>query len=244
MLCLGVPTAALAATGTGKTGAGSAGSGGATSVSPQNLVKAAIAAADKAASVHYVASSTYGNRSITLSGDASGTEGEQHVVLRFGSSVGHVTSRLVGKVIYLRSDKAGLTQYLGMSSSVAAKYAGKWIAFDSSENGFASTASSLTVKAAVKQISITGPFRTTSLAVGGNRAVQVTGTTSSLSSKGSKGAATLVIPSTGTPLPIRYEGRGVQNKKHATATVAYSNWDEALHLTKPKGAIPASSIKP
>lgn len=214
-----------------------------TTTSPKQLINEAVAAADQETSVHYVASSTYGNRSVTLTGDVSATEGQQLVTLHFGSSIGHVTSRLVNKVIYLRADKFGLTEYLGMPSSLAAKYSGKWISFDSSDSGYSTTAESLTLKAAVDQISINGPYKTSTVSVDGSQDVSVTGTTTSLSSKGKKGPATLVLSSTGTPLPVRYEGQGVQDKKTATAMVAFSDWGETVELPVPSPAVAASSIK-
>ena len=215
---------------------------GAATSSAQSQVTAALAAANSQKTVHYVATSTYSTRSIVITGDVSATEGQQQVVLHYGKNVGHMTNLLVGSAVYFKGDAYGLTAYLGLPSSLAPTYAGKWISVTSSSQGYSSIAQSLTLSSAVDQISIKGPYKQASVSTGGQKATALVGLTSSLSTGKKVGPATLFLTQATTPLPIRFVGIGHQSKGTAHGQVSHSNWNEPLNFTAPTGAIPASSI--
>jgi len=213
------------------------------SSTPKSLLSASLKAAEKESSVHFVATSAVGTRSITITADASTTAGSQVIILHEGKKTGHVTGRYVGKSVYFQGDTIGLEDYLGMPTTLAPKYSGKWISFGSSTTDYASIAKSMTLSAAVAQISvkapITGGAHTT---VDGQAAVSVVGTTTTLSSKGKKGTATLYVAAKGSPLPISYLGTGKQKKQSETGKVTFSKWGEKVSPSAPYNAVPASSI--
>jgi len=100
----------------------------------------------------------------------------------------------------------------------------------------------MTLAAAISQISVKAPFTTATTTIDGQAAEAVKGTTTALSSKGKKGPATLYVAATGAPLPIRYQGKGKQEKKTETGTVVFSDWGMKVAPASPQGAIAASSI--
>ena len=114
--------------------------------------------------------------------DASSTKGNQTIVLRVGLHVGHVNGRLVGGNVYFEGDQYGLTQYLGMPSSLAPKYTGKWIVWTSSDSTYSRVEQDFQLSTALGQISMKAPLsiggRTS---VTGTSALNLNGTTSSLS---------------------------------------------------------------
>jgi hypothetical protein len=221
------------------------GTAGATTrpTAPKALLAASLKAAGKQSSVHSVATSTVGTQSIKITADAATKAGTQVIILREGKKTGHLTGRYVNNTVYFRGDTIGLEDYLGMPATLAPKYSGKWISFASTTQGYSSVANSMTVSAAVSQISVKAPITSSGqTTVNGQAAVGVRGTTTTLSSKGKKGTATLYVSAKGSPLPIRYLGTGIQKKQKETGQVTFSKWGETVSPTAPTGAVPASSI--
>jgi len=221
-------------------GAGPAGAAGST---PAALVAASQAAAAKQSSVRFVANSSLGDESISIVADAARSAGVETIRLRKASQVGLVTARYTGNAVYFKGNANGLGGYIGMPSTLATKYAGKWIAFTPSQKNYAAIARSMTLPAAVAQISIDPPFTSSAgPRVGGLPTVVVHGTTSTLSSSGNKGTATLTIRSTGSPLPVSFAGRGTQSGKTETGQVVFSRWGEPVHAVAPSSSVNASTI--
>ena len=216
---------------------------GASTQAPQSLVNASLAAAGKQSSVHYTVFSSAGTRSITLTADVSSNKGQQAIVLRKGKQVGHVNGRLVGGNVYFEGDVYGLTSYLGMPTSLAPKYSGKWIEFTSKESGFSSVSKAFQLSTALSQISIKAPMSISGHStVNGTSTVNVKGVTTSLSSKGKSGAATLSVSASKSQLPVRFVGLGKQSLGKAYGRVDFSKWGESFTVATPTGAVQASSI--
>lgn len=206
------------------------------------LLKASQAAAKAATSVHFLAKTKLGSKTITLTASASATTGTQKIVLRGGSVVGHMSARLVNQIVYFKGDANGLEGYLGMPSTLAAKYSEHWIFFSPATKDYATFKKSLTLTAALRQVDLTGPYTTAAATTNGQSAEKISGTTKSLSSKGNKGKAALYVATSGTPLPIRYVATGKQKKQRETGTVVFSKWGAPVAPASPQTATSASSI--
>jgi hypothetical protein len=213
------------------------------SPSPATLLSDSVKAADRQRSVHFVATSSLATKSIVIVANAGTASGTQTITMRVGKSTGHVTGRYTGNTVYFRGDTVGLVSYLGMPSSIAPKYANRWISFISSDQGYSQIAGSMTLQSAVSQISLTAPV------TGGNRArvngtnvFVVRGTTTSLSAKGQHGDAVLDVDATGAHLPVRYQGTGHQKSETTRGQVSFSRWGLRVNPSAPSGAVPASSI--
>ncbi len=213
------------------------------STSAKALLTASLAAADKESSVHYVVYSSAGSHSIVLTASASADQGTQSIVVRADKKTGHVNGRLVGGNVYFEGDSFGLSEYLGMPASLAPKYAGKWIVFTSKDASFSKVAEAFQLTTALSQISIRAPLSIGShTTIDGTKAVNVNGVTSSLSSKGKSGPATLAVATGKAPLPVRFRGRGSQSLGKAFGQVNFSDWGQTFSVTAPSSAIPATSI--
>jgi hypothetical protein len=224
-------------------GGATATAAGAAAKAPSALVAASLAAAAKQNSVHYVATSSLGSQSITIVADAARAKGQQVITIRKGKQVGTVAARYDGKAVYFRANTIGLEGYLGMPNNLAPKYSGKWISFSPSQQDFSQIAKSMTITSAIGEISLSAPVKAVSpITVNGTQAVGVTGTTTSLSSSGAKGKATLYMVASGTPLPVVFTGKGSQKGQTEAGRVAFSRWGERVAPVTPKGAVSAASI--
>jgi uncharacterized OsmC-like protein len=246
-VALGVPgafdAAGAAGAATTTTTAPAVTTAGSRSTAPKTLLAASLAAAGTQTSVHYVATSSVGTRSLEITADASTTAGTQSIVLREGKTTGHVTGRFVDKIVYFRGDTVGLEDYLGMPATLAPKYNGQWISFSSTTKDYSSIAKSLTLSAAIAQISVSAPLTGGGhTIVDGKAAVGLRGTTTALSSKGKKGSATLYVSAKGSPLPVAYRGTGKQKKQKETGTVTFSRWGETVSPAVPAKSVAASTI--
>lgn len=211
--------------------------------SPKTLMAAALRTAGKETSVHFVATSRVGTRSITVTASAAAKAAVQTISIAEGKTKGRVRARFVDRVVYFQGDKVGLEVYLGMPSTLAPKYAGKWISFSPSTQDYSAIAKSMTLSTALSQISVDKPFGGgRDSTVDGEPAVDVTGTTTTFSSKGNHGKATLYVSATGTLLPIRYVGTGREDKQRETGQVTFSDWDAKVKPVKPSSSVAASSI--
>ena len=133
-----------------------AGGAGAAS-SPAALVAASKSAATKQHSAHFVAVSSLGANSVTIVADVGQASGTETIRLRNSGQTGLISGRYDGKAVYFRGDANGLVGYLGMPTSLASKYAGRWIAFTSDQKSYAAIAKSLTLPEAIAQISMAPP---------------------------------------------------------------------------------------
>ena len=203
---------------------------------------ATLAAAKAQPSVHFSTTTVAGAKSYTVVGDASKTGGVQEVTVVDGTRTGHVQVRLIGRNFYIQGDDYGLTTYVGMPSNLAATYKNRWIVFGPSTPDFTAIAKSMTVSAAVDQISMKGPLTMATAQVAGSPAIVLTGTTTSLSAKDTKGPATLVVTADGTDLPLSFSGQGTDGTTVAKASITYSRWGQPVTVARPAHAVPSTKV--
>ncbi len=191
--------------------------------------------------MHFVTVTTVGTRRYSVVADATASTGRQLVTVRSGGTAGHIEVRLVSSGLYIRGDGAGLVTYLGMPSNLATKYAGRWIYYAPSVQGYKSLAQSMTVAAAVDLISLKAPLTSASGHVAGATVTVIHGTTQALSSSGRGPASLAVAP--GTNLPIVFTGQGTASGKRATGSVTYSAWGEPVVVATPAHSVPISDVR-
>jgi hypothetical protein len=214
----------------------------ATTTTPRSVLDRALAAAKTEPTVHFVASSTVGKRTYTVSGDAAAKTGAQDITLRDGTQTGSMKVLLVHDTVYFQGDTLGLTNYLGLPSSLAPAYAGKWISFAHDNQGFATIAASLTIKAAISQISLGGPLSIPAGQAGAGATLLLAGTSGALSTNNKREPATLVVTTTSPPLPVTFTARGKDGTSTSTGSVTFSDWGETFRVTAPAHAIPNTSV--
>jgi hypothetical protein len=208
----------------------------------QTLLNQTIAAARAEPGVHYVTSSSLGKRSFMVSGDAASHIGLQDITMRNGSQVGTIEIRLVHNTAYFEGDPSMLTTYLGMPSTLATKFAGRWISVAHTNQAFSEIADSVTMKAVLAQITLGGPITSAPGQSDGGPVVTLSGTSKALSSSGKKGPASLEVTATTPPLPILFNAQGTNNGQVATGSVTFSDWGEAVVVAAPAHATPNTAI--
>ena len=195
--------------------------------SPLALRAAILEAEGAEHSVRWVSFLTQGGMRMRQVTDVARNRGIQRVTFSKGGQTGHETTLLVGAAVYLHGDVFALRE-LGLSTSQAARYAGKWISFHHGAKGYALLARDLTVAS----IAMDDLARTHLSIVGG----RVGGRTM----KGLRGTSregiteTTYVPKSGPPLPV--EAIGVEHPGIGHAT--FSRWNEPVHVRAPAHSTP------
>jgi hypothetical protein len=202
----------------------------------RQVVSAAMLAARRAGSVHYVLDSRRAQRTESITGDASATEGIQDVT----SGSHRVEAMLVGRTAFVRGDAVGLENVLGLTSAVAAKYEGEWISLVSDDPPYASVVNAVLLGHVLEQVIPTGPLslappapppggsRTTVLGVRGGLPAPV---------RGVVGTSTLYVSSASPTVPVRFTGSSGKGSTAVHDDASFSAWGRPLALSPPTGAV-------
>lgn len=205
-------------------------------VSPGRLLSSALTAARGQRSVHYAVTQTYPGvtTGIVMVGDAAVDRGIQHITYRKAGRVGHVTVRVVANTAYIRGDAFTLTNYMGFSAGTAAGYAGRWLLLPHTASGFTTVAAGVRLGSTIDELKMPHALRLTgTTTLGGSRVV---GVQTQFSQAGRQVTEQLYVRATGAPLPVEqrtYAGT-------ARVVVAFSGWNEPVHLSAPAHAVPIS----
>jgi hypothetical protein len=201
------------------------------------ILTSATAAAQTAGTAHYVLSAVPNSQSIV--GDASQTEGQQSVTE--GSQ--HIQVIYVGGVAYVRGDAGGLNLAMGLTPTVAAKYANKWIAVHSTDSIYTSIKAAVLLSGTVDELDPTGTLTLTApTTVAGRQAVGVKGGLPGPSQSGVNGTATLYVAASHPTVPLKLTATAKQGTKRITELGVFSDWGKPLNLRPPAGAIAYSSL--
>jgi hypothetical protein len=194
-----------------------------------DILAAATSATSAKGSVHVVITSKQGSRTGTIVNDTGPTGGKQ--VITLGSQ--HTEIRLVDNVAYVRANEPSLKEFFEFPASLAKKYANKWLAFSSTDEGFDQISETLDMPTLVTNITLTGALSKTAVTtVNGTEVIGVKGTDTE------GGSATLYIATTGDPLPVQL----VSINEGETDTAVFSKWGESVSVSKPSGAVSVSAV--
>jgi len=216
----------------------------AATAAPSSLVTASLTAAAKQTSVHYVTVSSLGSQSISVVGDAATNAGQEAIVVTKGKLRGIVNARFDGQAVYYRANLYGLESYLGMPSTLAPKYTGKWISFTSADQNYPEISKSLTISSVVGDISLKPPMKLAGTkTINAQRTIGVSGTTTAVPTSGkTKDVATLYIATSANQLPVQFGATGKQKNMTEIVKVNFSRWGVPVNPQAPTTSIPASSI--
>ena len=211
--------------------------------SAMSLLRHSEMTANAEPSFHYVSSETVGTQTVTITGDVAATMGSQQIVDQDAGHTGHVTVSVVDGSAYFRGDEAGLSAFMGFSSTLAAQYADKWLMVSSDTAEYLPLAAALTTGSALQQIEIGSKVRLQGTTTKeGMKVTDVAGTYSATPTGATKPTTAKVnvyVATASTHLPVLYTASTVQSKKDVVEKVAFSKWGEAVKVTAPVGAIPA-----
>lgn len=219
-----------------------------TSPAARQLLQAALQAAGRVDSFHYVASSSLsgknGGSSRTV-GDAGPNSGRQLIT----SGTQKFTVLVIGTACYLKGNASALVGNLDFSASDAATHAGQWISLARSDAPYATVYAAVTAPAAIADnVTIVPRNQLAPSTLDGRRVETVTGAIAPVKIPGTgatptpKGTATLEVRASTPHLPVRYTERGTVSRQQSTATVSFTKWGEPVHFTAPAGAIPWAQV--
>ncbi len=149
---------------------------------------------------------------------------------------------LVGGTAYISGNASGLASYYGLPQSDASAMSGRWISVTSSDQGFSSIVSGLTLTSALKEVA---PTRTLTE---GKRSTILGKSTFSISGTASSGQSgvTLFVTTKGRHLPVEAVVSSTSGKGSSTGAsgeiVTFSRWGEHVVPPKVTGAVPISLI--
>jgi hypothetical protein len=229
----------LAVTGGLATGCGGPGLGALAGKTPDQILTAAIDAAEAQSGVHYQLHATTGSQNQVITGDAGQTEGQQQVA----TGANTVDVVLIGQTAYLKGNAGGLQNTIGLPGSVASAYANRWISVAPSDSLFQPITQAVTLRGIFEQLKPSGILQAGSPStVGGQDAVGVSGGLPGRVAPGVTGSAVLYVTVGHPNLPVAFSGAAHQARQHVTDIGAFSRWGEHLALTAPPGAVAFSSL--
>jgi hypothetical protein len=215
-----------------------AGANGATPLEPSGtgdqILKSAIATAQKVGSVRVTVHFFSGKTTGELVQDSARSSAEQTVAI--GKE--RVSIVLSANTVYFSGNTQGLVHYFGLPTAVATTLANQWVSASPSDSAFPSLAAGLTLSSALGEVSPTGSI------VKGKRQTVDGQPTMSLSGTGPSGIArlTLFVAAHGRSLPVEAVGSGGSAQKVSGEIVTFSRWGEAVHVPVPSQSIPISTL--
>jgi hypothetical protein len=207
------------------------------------IVAATVKAVKHESSLHFIETTTEGTDRVGIVGDVGISSGEQRITLREGAEVGHLTLLLTHGTAYFEGNTVGLEGFTGLSATLSAEFAGRWISVPATNTDFGEIADSLTVESAATEfVKLPGTLRRgKTSAEKGRPAIAVT---ADQHTKSSNLQLTMHVATTGAVLPILVEGttksRGSASR---SVTVVFSNWGAVLHLAPPASSVPITEVE-
>jgi hypothetical protein len=197
----------------------------------------ALSTMKAAVSVHVDIREAQQSRTAVYSDDSADGAGRQEITISGGE---HAIVLVVGKVTYIKGNKAALTGYFGFPAAAAGRLVNRWISFRPGDTGYQQVTSGVTLAGLAGELELTGPLTIKAPGmVAGHSAVGVHGTVPASVGAPAGSRATLYVAAGGRALPVSYRLDRADSLQFAAT---FSRWGEPLHLTAPSQAIPVTSI--
>jgi hypothetical protein len=215
---------------------GSSSVNGLQSKSPDAVLRAALAAANKLGEVHYVLQTSTATQKETVTGDATRNEGAQYVM----NGSDQIVIQLVGTLAFVRGNVGGLQDTIGLSSTVAARYVGKWISFRPTDSLYQSVVQAVTLRNVLAHVTPAGSLaESTPGKVAGHTVIGVRGT---LPNSNKVGTATVWVATVPPTVPIGIEAQSTTGGQSVTELGTFSRWGEKFLFRAPTGAVAFSTL--
>ncbi|HEY3941603.1 MAG TPA: hypothetical protein VGL60_03890 [Acidimicrobiales bacterium] len=224
--------ATVAAQGLSSASAQSATTSPLSGLSAAQALAASEAAGESAGSAHISVRMTAGRTSATFVEDSGIQTGEQ--IITQGKV--RATVILAGGIAYIRGNKTAVTSYFGFSKASASELTNRWISLQSTDSGYATVTSGVTLASVFEQIAPTAHLSLDKTSVVDEQhVVGISGTMA-------EGRTTLFVAAEGAPLVVAAKVSLVSGSTEGSEAATFSHWGEAFNLTAPAGAIPVSSL--
>ena len=236
---VGIPTAILVSR-TGGTPTPAAGSTAtpspsqsAAAAAASALYNKAISRAEGSAGFHYVATTSAGGATSTITGDAGQSDGSQ--VLSMTTSFGHEQFDLLlapDQTVYFEGNAPALEDQLGVSASAAPGLAGSWIAVKIGDGPYKELEVGITVGSQLSEDSLV-PSSSQQATESGATVTRISGTVPATQSLPAGTAHLDLSPSSDLPTTfvVSYDSAS------ETSTTTFSGWGTAPSVTPPSSAV-------
>jgi hypothetical protein len=202
----------------------------AASVSPDQLLSSALAAARAQRSVHYVTEAVSPTVSVRMVGDAALDRGIQRITYRKGGKSGHLTVLVVADTAYVRGDAFVLASYMGFSRAEARRLAAHWLKIPHTARSYPTVSAAVRLRSTIKEIALPRPR--VALPESELNGHQVIGIRNTSTASGHRLMRTLYVRAAGLRLPVAEVQRGGGNR----ISVTFSNWNKPVDVSAPTGA--------
>jgi hypothetical protein len=203
----------------------------AASVSPDQLMSSAVAAAHSQRSVHYVMTAVSPPKMrLRIVGDAALDRGIQQITYSRGAKSGHVTVLVVANTAYVRGD-AFVLEHMGFSRASARRVAGRWLKIPHTARRYAPIAEAVRLRSTIKQVTVPRPRVALAESVFNGQRVIGIRNTSMVS--GQRVTRTLYVRASGLRVPVAEVERG----HGGSLSVTFSKWRQPVTVSVPNGAI-------
>jgi hypothetical protein len=190
--------------------------------------------------VHYASHAKQGTVSFNVSGDTGVKSGTQTLTLQQGKTVEHMTVVAVGSAGYVNGNSTALKDVLGLTSTDAKKYAGKWVSFNATNQQYSELVAGLLDSQVGGELKMNGPFHYgATKTIDGKSAIAVVGSVSDNS--GNSVTSTLWVAASGPPLPIE-QTTGTSSKGSIAGTVTFTKWGQKVAQKAPAHPTPISKL--
>ncbi|MGD1012145.1 MAG: hypothetical protein ABR925_06405 [Acidimicrobiales bacterium] len=211
--------------------------------SGDQIVAAAVKAAKHESSLHFVETTAQGTARVSIVGDVGTSSGEQRITLREGAEVGHLTLLLTHGTAYFEGNTVGLEGFTGLSATLSAEFAERWISVPSTSTDFSQIADSLTVKSATTEF-VKLPGTLTRGKTSTEKGSPVVAVTAFQKSKSGTLRLTMYVATTGAVLPVVVEGTTTATgSTPRSVNAVFSDWGAVLHLAAPVSSIPIAELE-
>jgi hypothetical protein len=206
---------------------------GLASLSAKQIVAKATAAATAASWVHSNLTAKAGSASITTSGVAGPSVGRETLSV---AGAGHATELLIAGVGYVRGSSAAVLKSFLQLPAADAPLAHRWIAFRPGDPGYQQVVPGMTLSSFLTEIMPVGSLtKTGRTAMDGQAVIGVRGKAPASDEMPAGATDTVYIAATGRPLPVAC----IEAVSTGQVSVVFSQWGQAVTLTKPRHTVPA-----
>ena len=214
-----------------------------TSQSGSQIVTTAVAATKKQSSLHFEETAGRPGTGVVVVGDVASSSGQQTITITSGKKTGHVYLLLAGNTAYFKGDAFGLEGFTQFTPALATRFANKWIAVPSTNQGFAALTGTLQVSGVADNL-VKMPGTLTNSGTSTRAGTAVVAVQAKQSSTGGTLSLVEYVATGGPSLPVLVQGSTSSTTAGNRAVKAtFGRWGEPVHVRAPSSSVPIATVE-